>query len=116
MEVNMFDEKQMTADDVKKILMLYGNLQRLEVLNQKIQKSSLQSVKTDIIKINKIQDTEKRITEMGKCIVKVVDEWEENKKNITLCNSTIHNILVALEKIIVSDKDDANDGGRNGLE
>lgn len=112
----MFDEKQMTADDVKKILMLYGNLQRLEVLNQKIQKSSLQSVKTDIIKINKIQDRDKRIEEMGKCIVKVVDEWDENRQNIALCNTTIHNILMALEKMVVSDKDDVSDGGKDGLE
>lgn len=116
----MFDDRELTAKDIKKILMLYGNMQRLEVLNKKIQNNQMDSVKKRVLAIKQIQDGKKRNAELEGCLLEIIGIWDETRNNIVLYNSTISNILTAYDKIILADRDkkqrDELDGGCNGLE
>lgn len=116
----MFDEKELTANDIKKILMLYGNMQRLEVLNKKLQNGQMDSIKKRVLAIKKIQDDKKRNTELEGCLLEIIEIWDETRNNIMLYNSTVSNILTAYEKILLAARDKKQkgetDGGFNGLE
>ncbi len=116
----MFDNCEMSTDDVKKILMMYGNLQRLEVLNQKINNINMQRIKKQIVRIKEIQDATERNAEWERCILRLIDNCDEIRANVNLCNTAIHNILTAFEKLIVFGEKDTNeskvDGGRDGME
>lgn len=99
----MFDSCSLTADEIKRILMLYGNLQRLEVLNKKIQNNTMNTIKKRISAINLIEDDKKRNTEREECLLEIINRWDETRENISLYNATVYNILTAYEKIMLSD-------------
>lgn len=116
----MFDNYEMSADDVKKILMMYGNLHRLESLSQKLNNNNLQNIKKQIVEIKKLQDVTERSAEWEKCILSLIDNCNETRTNVNLCITTIHNILTAFEKIITLGERDTKgsrlDGDQNGRE
>lgn len=104
----MFGENELTIDDIKKILQLYGNLQRLEVINQKIKNISLDDISNMLLQISKTEDIREQNEELRTCLLKTIKKQEDIKNNIYLYNKTLNNVLSVFEMVIFSNGEENN--------
>lgn len=109
----MSGEQKLSIDDVKKILQLYEGLRRLEVINEKIKSNNMGNAKKKIAELKSIRDEKRRNEKLERCLLEMIDSYEENKENIYLYHTTVISIVTALEKIIFSDKAEGDHGDVN---
>ncbi len=102
----MFGENELNTDDVKKILQLYSNLQRLDVINQKIKNNSLEDICDMALQISKNEDIKKQNDELKNCLLETIKKQEDIRNNICLYHATLNNILRVFEKVIFSNPEE----------
>ncbi|MDL2302287.1 hypothetical protein LJC58_08025 [Lachnospiraceae bacterium OttesenSCG-928-D06] len=90
----MFDSGKKTTNEVKEVLQLYAQLERLRTLNAKINFTVEEKIKNDI---NKNGNENISIESLENSLEKLADSQIEFKKNIKMFNDSVIKILNVYE-------------------